>query len=164
MGWQLQQEKRYLVLISHLKSSSKVEIFIDPKTYNGSKAKFENWWTKMKAWLDCNPKQFTYVDADRDEIINSKNCTYVILSHLHSPKGSHFAEVELQKLADRDIWLHNWETLIKEVKGLFHPQLQVDWAKNKISQFSQGDLDINTWITKGQSLYHQSKIDAMMGK
>ena len=107
-------------------SSSEVEIFMDPDTYDDSKAKFEDWWTKMKAWLDCNPKQFARIDADGDKIINCKNCTYSILSYLHSPKGSHFAEVELQKLADGDIQLYNWKTLVKEVEGLFHPQLQVD--------------------------------------
>ena len=66
--------------------SSKVEIFTDPGTYNGSKTKFKDWWTKMKTWLDCNPKQFTYVDADGDEIINGKNCAYVIFSSLYGPK------------------------------------------------------------------------------
>lgn len=108
----------------------------------------------MKAWLDCNPKQFTYVNADGDEIINGKNYAYAILSYLHGPKGSHFAKVELQKLADGDTQLHNWKTLVKEVEGLFCPQLQVDWTKNKISWFSKGDLDIDMFITKWQSLYH----------
>lgn len=106
----------------------------------------------MKAWLDCNPKQFVYIDTDGDEIINGKNCAYAILSHLCHPKGSHFAQVELQKLADRNTCLHNWNTLVKEVEGLFWPQLQVNWAKNEISWFSQGDLDINIFITKWQSL------------
>lgn len=87
--------------------SSRVEIFTDPGTYDRSKAKFEDWWTKMKAWLDCNPKQFAYIDADRDEIINGKNCAYAILSWLHGPKGSHFMEGELQKLADGDTQLYN---------------------------------------------------------
>ena len=94
-------------------SLSKVKIFTDFSTYNDSKAKFKDWWTKMKAWLNCNPKQFAYIDADGDEIINSKNCTYAILSCLCGPKESHFMEVELQKLTDGDIQLHNWETLVK---------------------------------------------------
>lgn len=53
--------------------------------------------------------------------------------------------------------------LVREIEGLFHPQLQVVWVKNGISQFNQRDLDINTFITKWQSLYHQSKINAAMG-
>lgn len=66
------------------------------------------------AWL--NPKQFAYVDVDDNEIINGKNCAYTIHSHLHGPKGSHFVEVKLKKLADRDTGLHNWDMLVKEVK------------------------------------------------
>ena len=57
----------------------------------------------MKAWLNCNLKQFTNIDADGDEIINSKNCAYAILSCLCGPKESHFTEVELQKLANKDM-------------------------------------------------------------
>ena len=99
--------------------SSKVEIFTDLGVYNGSKAKFEDWWTKIKGWLDCNPKQFAYIDVDGDEIINGKNCSYAILSCLQGPKESHFTEVELQKLADGDTHLHNCNILIKEIEGLF---------------------------------------------
>ena len=93
----------------------------------------------MKMWLDCNPKQFTYIDGDGDKIINSKNCAYVILSCLHGSKRSHFMKVELQKLADEDTWLHNWEMLVKEVEGLFCPQLQIDWAKKQDLSFQPGE-------------------------
>lgn len=88
-------------------STSKVEIFMDPRTYDGSKLKFEDWWTKMQAWLDCNSKQFSYINADGGKIINEKNYAYIIFSCFKEAKGSHFVEVELQKLAARDICLHN---------------------------------------------------------
>lgn len=94
---------------------------MDPGMYNGSKSKFKDWWTKMQPWLDYNPKQFSYVDGNGNEIINGKNCAYAILSYLKGAKGSHFVEVELQKLTARDIHLHNWKTLVKEIKGLFCP-------------------------------------------
>ena len=61
----------------------------------------------MKAWLDCNPEQFAYVNADGDEIINGENYIYIILSCLYSPKESHFVEIKLQKLANGDVQLHN---------------------------------------------------------
>ena len=51
---------------------------------------------------------------------------------------------------------------MKEIEGLFCSQLQVDWVKNKIFQFSEGDLNIDMFIMKWQSLYHQSKIDTIM--
>lgn len=31
-----------------------IEVFADLGEYNGSKAKFEEWWIKMKAWLSMN--------------------------------------------------------------------------------------------------------------
>ena len=36
-------------------SSGKIEIFSDPGPYDSSKAKFEEWWMKAHAWMDCNP-------------------------------------------------------------------------------------------------------------
>ena len=36
-------------------STAKVEIFQDPGSYDGSVAKFEEWWMKMNAWLECHP-------------------------------------------------------------------------------------------------------------
>ena len=41
---------------------TKVEIFQDPGSYDGSASKFEEWWTKMNAWLECHPKQFQEKD------------------------------------------------------------------------------------------------------
>ena len=35
---------------------SKVEIFQDPRSYDGSASKFEEWWMKMNTWLECHPK------------------------------------------------------------------------------------------------------------
>ena len=39
-------------------TGSKVEIFPDPRSYDGSASKFEEWWMKLNTWLDCHLKQF----------------------------------------------------------------------------------------------------------
>ena len=41
-------------MMTTLSYSKKVEIFNDPGEYNGSKAKFKEWWAKMQAWLTVN--------------------------------------------------------------------------------------------------------------
>ena len=41
---------------------TKVEIFQDPGSYDGLASKFEEWWMKMNAWLECHPKQFQEKD------------------------------------------------------------------------------------------------------
>ena len=38
-------------------TGSKVEIFQDPGSYDGSASKFEEWWTKMNAWLECQDRK-----------------------------------------------------------------------------------------------------------
>ena len=45
-----------------------VEIFQDPGSYDGSASKFEEWWTKLNAWLDCHPKQFSEKDMQEHDI------------------------------------------------------------------------------------------------
>ena len=79
-------------------SSAKIEIFSDPEPYDGSKAKFEEWWTKAHAWMDCNPHHFAMKDADGDLVSNVKMRVYTILSRLHGQKRSYFAETKLLKL------------------------------------------------------------------
>ena len=49
-------------------STSKVEIFQDPGSYDGSASKFEEWWTKINAWLNCHPKQFSEKDPQGHEV------------------------------------------------------------------------------------------------
>ena len=47
---------------------SKVEIFQDPGSYDGSASKFEEWWMKINTWLECHPKQFQEKDAQGHDI------------------------------------------------------------------------------------------------
>ena len=45
------------------RGGTKVEIFQDPRSYDGSASKFEEWWTKITTWLECHPKQFQEKDT-----------------------------------------------------------------------------------------------------
>ena len=44
--------------VSRGTGGTKVEIFQDPGSYDSSASKFEEWWMKINAWLECHPKQF----------------------------------------------------------------------------------------------------------
>ena len=59
-------------------STAKVEIFQDPGLYDGSAAKFEEWWTKMNTWLECHPKQFMEKDVQGHEVPALKPCMYTL--------------------------------------------------------------------------------------
>ena len=79
---------------------SKVEIFQDPRSYDSLASKFEEWWTKVNAWLDCHPKQFSEKDPAGNNVLALKPCMYVVLSRLKGSKGAHYTKMELKKLAD----------------------------------------------------------------
>ena len=81
-------------------TGSKVEIFQDPGSYDGLASKFEEWWTKLNAWLDCHPKQFSEKDLQGHEVPALKPRMYTVLSQLKGSKGAHYTEMELKKLAD----------------------------------------------------------------
>ena len=49
-------------------TGTKVEIFQDPGSYDSSASKFEEWWMKLNAWLDCHPKQFSEKDLQGHEV------------------------------------------------------------------------------------------------
>ena len=101
-------------------SSGKIEIFSDPGSYDGSKAKFEEWWMKAHAWMDCNPRHFARKDADGDLVSNAKMRVYTILFRLCGQKGSYFAEIKLLKLEQGvSAFAEDWDAFVNKVEGLF---------------------------------------------
>ena len=76
--------------------SKKVEIFNDPGEYDRSKAKFEEWWTKMQAWLTVNQHAIP---------AGSQDAVGAVLSQLKGLKAGSFAQVHLMQAAqDTYMW------------------------------------------------------------
>ena len=141
-------------------STSKVEIFQDPGSYNGSASKFEEWWTKLNAWLDCHPKQFSEKDMQGHEVPALKPRMYAVLSRLKGSKGAHYAEMELKKLADGKSPHRYWELFATEIEGVFHPQLQQDWARNALKKLKQTDnMSTVAFIAEFMKLKYYAKTD-----
>ena len=107
-------------------STSKVEIFQDPGSYDSSASKFEEWWMKLNAWLDCHPKQFSEKDPQGHKVPALKPRMYVVLSRLKGSKGAHYAKMELKKLTNGKSPHWYWELFATEIEGVFRPQLQQD--------------------------------------
>ena len=139
---------------------TKVEIFQDPGSYNGSASKFEEWWMKMNAWLECHPKQFSEKDLQGHEVPALKPRMYVVLSRLKGSKGAHYAEMELKKLADGKSLHRYWELFATEIEGVFHPQLQQDWACNALKKLKQTDnMSMVAFIAEFMKLKYYAKTD-----
>ena len=141
-------------------TGSKVEIFQDPGSYDGSASKFEEWWTKLNAWLDCHPKQFSEKDPQGHEVPVLKPCMYTVLSRLKGSKGAHYAKMELKKLANGKSPHRYWELFAMEIEGVFRPQLQQDWACNTLKKLKQTDnMSTVAFIVEFMKLKYYAKTD-----
>ena len=139
---------------------SKVEIFQDPGSYDGLASKFEEWWMKVNAWLECHPKQFLKKDPVGNDVLALKPSMYVVLSRLKGSKGAHYVEMELKKLADGKSLHCYWELFATEIEGLFHPMLQQDWAQQVLKKLKQMDnMSTVTFIAKFMKLKYYAKTD-----
>ena len=138
---------------------SKVEIFQDPGSYNRMPSKFEEWWMKMNAWLECHPKQFAKNQMGFN-VPELKLRMYVVLSRLKGTKGAHYVEMELQKLVDGTSMHCHWPLFATEIKGLFHPMLQQDWARQALKKLKQTDnMSTITFIAEFMKLKYYSKTE-----
>ena len=137
-----------------------MEIFQDPGSYDGSASKFEEWWTKMNTWLECHPKQFLEKDAQGHEVPTLKPRMDAVLSQLKGSKGAHYTEMELKKLANGKSLHWYWELFATEIEGVFHPQLQQDWARNALKKLKQTDnMSMVAFIAEFMKLKYYAKTD-----
>ena len=134
-----------LPIVAGRGTSWRVEVFADPEEYNGSKAKFEEWWSKIKAWLMVNSSTITP---------GSYEVVVAILSQLKESKTAVFAHIHLQQECAYD-----WLTLVDEVEGLFHSMNQQDWAKEQHKKYYQDTSPTNDFIIKWEAMYQQAGID-----
>ena len=139
---------------------TKVEIFQDPGSYDSLASKFEEWWTKINAWLECHPKQFQEKDAQGHDVPALKPRMYAVLSWLKGSKGAHYAEMELKKLADGKSLHRYWELFTMEIEGVSCPQLQQDWACNALKKLKQtNNMSTVTFIAEFMKLKYYTKTD-----
>src|SRR6266576_539439 len=95
-------------------SSRKVEVFTDPGDYEGNKAKFEEWWSKIKGWLYVNRRSITPESPD---------AVMAVLSRLKGPKAGQFAQTRLKRGDE-----YMWNQLEYEIENLFRATNMKDWA------------------------------------
>ena len=127
--------------------SKKVEIFTDPGEYDGSKAKFEEWWAKAQAWLKVNEHA---IPAGLQDAVNT------ILSWLKGPKAGPFLQVCLTQAAQGT---YKWDTLVCNVEGLFHMTNKKDWARKELCELKQEKLPTNDFIMKWEAFYLQVEVN-----
>ena len=135
------------VQLMSMSYSKKVEIFTDPGEYDGSKAKFKEWWAKAQAWLKVN--KHAILEGSQDTV-------GAILSRLKGLKAGPFAQVHPMQAAQG---FYMWPELVCDVEGLFCTTNKKDWARKELHELKQEKTPTNDFIVKWEALYLQVEVD-----
>ena len=139
------QQAQWLLPAANI--SRKVETLADPGRYSGERAKFMEWWTKMKVWVRVNdavlPLRFNKAAAD--------------WSHMEGPIAGRYAANRLNECTRQNFW-PEFEDLCTEVESFFSPQTSTEWAKQELRKLKQGGSRIEDFMAKFISLKVQGKV------
>ena len=127
--------------------SCKVQTLNDPGTYTGDRAKFHEWWTKMKVWIRAHETILT---------LNFDKCT-AVWSRMEGPIAGHYTANRMNECTDRGIW-PDWGILKDEIEAHFSPQTNVEWSHQELRKLKQGFMRIEDFMNKFVSLKHQGNV------
>ena len=135
------------------------KVVTDPGTYDGSPARFHEWWSKIKIWIQVSMQGAT--DA---------KVAAAIYSQLTGPKAGRWAQVRLDHCMAAAHALaaapagHNlpaawptWGDLAAEIEGFFLPGNNREWARAQLLRLRQGPRQrINEFLAQFEALKVQS--------
>ena len=139
--------------------AARKKVVADPGTYNGSPAKFHEWWSKIKIWIQVSMQGAT--DAE---------VAAAIYSRLTGLKAGRWAQVRLDHCMVAAHALaaapagHNlpaawptWGDLAAEIEGFFLPGNNREWARAQLLRLRQGPCQrIDEFLAQFEALKVQS--------
>ena len=127
--------------------SRKVQTLNDPGTYTSDRAKFHEWWTKMKVWIRAHETVLT---------LNFNKCT-AVWSRMEGLIAGHYVANRMNECMDQGIW-PDWGVLREEVERHFSPQTNIEWACQELHKLKQGFMRIEDFMNKFISLKQQGNV------
>ena len=135
------------------------KVVADPGTYDGSPAKFHEWWSKIKIWMQVSMQGAT--DAE---------VAAAVYSQLTGLKAGHWAQVCLDHCMAAAHTLavapagHNlpeawptWGDFTAEIEGFFLPGNNREWARAQLLRLRQGPHQkIDEFLAQFEALKVQS--------
>jgi len=139
------------------------KVVADPGSFDGSPAKFHEWWSKLKVWIEI-----TMVRA------NNATVAAAVYSRLTGPKAGRWAQVRLDQCMATHATLANvpplapgavppppaWPTradLEAEIEGFFLPGNNQEWARAQLLRLRQGPRQrIDEFLAQFKALKIQS--------
>jgi hypothetical protein len=133
-------------------TSKKVEVFADPGNFSGEINHFEEWWLKMKTWLNIN--QHTIPTRSYDAVVSVLSCM--------KQKAGTFSAQRLEKGI-----AYTWTELETDIVKQYHQTARPDWARHKLWSLKQGNtrscdyVDLFTKYFKDAEIGHSHAIDIL---
>ena len=122
-------------------------MLVDPGHYSSERAKFMEWWTKMKVWVRVNnailPLWFDKAAA--------------VWSCMEGPIVGRYTANRLNECTQQNFWPY-FDDLCTEVEAFFSPQMSTEWAKQELRKLKQGGSRIKDFMAKFISLKVQGKV------
>ncbi|KIN95605.1 hypothetical protein M404DRAFT_165412 [Pisolithus tinctorius Marx 270] len=125
----------------------RIEVMADPGQYAGDRAKFSEWWVKMKVWVAQNR---TALPTTQDK------CT-AVWSHMTGPVAGRFAQAKFSLAIVTGVWPDMAE-MIEDIDRFFAPQTDVEWAKAQMRTMRQGNSRYEEFYAKFESLKVQGRV------
>jgi len=137
---------------------------VDPGSFDGSPAKFHEWWSKLKVWIDI------MMDGANDMTVAA-----TVYSRLTGPKAGWWAQVHLDQCMAAHAalvaaplltpgaapLLPAWPTkqdLKAEIEGFFLPGNNQEWARAQLLHLHQGPRQrIDKFLAQFEALRIQSR-------
>jgi hypothetical protein len=133
-------------------TSKKVEVFADPGNFSGEINHFEEWWLKMKTWLNIN--QQTIPARSYDAVVS-------VLSRMKQKAGTFSAQRLEKGIA------YTWAELETDIVKQYRPTARPDWARRKLWSLKQGNtrscdyVDLFTKYFRDAEIGHSHAIDIL---
>ncbi|KIN96343.1 hypothetical protein M404DRAFT_163535 [Pisolithus tinctorius Marx 270] len=125
----------------------RIEVMADPGQYAGDRAKFSEWWIKMKVWVAQNR---TTLPTAQDK------CT-AVWSRMTGPVAGRFAQAKFSLAIITGVWPDTAE-MIEDIDRFFTPQMDVEWAKAQMCTMRQGNSRYEEFYARFESLKVQGHV------
>ncbi|KIO04637.1 hypothetical protein M404DRAFT_26085 [Pisolithus tinctorius Marx 270] len=125
----------------------RIEVMADPGQYAGDRAKFSEWWVKMKVWVTQN----------RTALLTPQDKCTAVWSHMTGPVAGRFAQAKFSLAIVMGVWPDTAE-MIKDIDRFFAPQTDIEWAKAQMCMMHQGNSRYEEFYAKFESLKVQGQV------
>jgi hypothetical protein len=133
-------------------TSKKVEVFADLGNFSGEINHFEEWWLKMKTWLNINQQTIP---------VRSYDAVVSVLSRMKQKVGTFSAQRLEKGIA------YTWAELEADIVKQYRPTARPDWARRKLWSLKQGNtrscdyVDLYTKYFRDAEISHSHAIDIL---